>query len=73
MFGSPSDQDAIQIFASDVALNNVTASYSNMNGISITANEAGTVALNNVNASSNGHTNGSDPLVLVFMSMAQTH
>src|SRR6185369_475691 len=46
-----SDQDAFQIFASNVALTNVNALYNNQNGISITANEPGSVALNNVNAS----------------------
>jgi hypothetical protein len=57
-----SSQDAIQIFASDVALNNVTAEYADLNGISITANGAGTVTLNNVNASNNGHMDGSTPV-----------
>ena len=68
-----SDQDAFQIFASDVALTNVNALYNNQNGISITANEPGTVALNNVNASNNGsgligsgvYVNGADTLITV--------
>lgn len=55
-------QDAIQIFASNVSLTNVSASGSDVNGISITANEAGTVVLNNVNATNNGHLDGTEPV-----------
>ena len=61
VLGSSADQGAIQIFASDVALNNVNASYNSGNGISITASQAGTVDLNHVTASSNGYMNGTGP------------
>jgi hypothetical protein len=71
--GPGAGQDAIQIFASDVALTNVNASYSDVNGISITASEAGTVTLTNVNASNNGHMDGSDPVGSgVYISGADT-
>ena len=57
-----SNQDGINIFASNVALTNVNTSYSAMNGISITASNAGSVVLNNVTAISNGQTGGSEPV-----------
>jgi hypothetical protein len=58
VFGSDVQQGAIQIFASDVSLTNVNASYNAGNGISITASQAGTVELNNVTATGNGYMNG---------------
>jgi len=59
--GSGAGQDAINISASNVALTDVNASYGDVNGISITASNPGTVTLNNVTANNNGHSDGSEP------------
>ena len=58
VFGSNVEEGAIQIFASDISLTDVNASYNVGNGISITASEQGTVSLNNVTATGNGYMNG---------------
>ena len=71
--GSTLGQDNIVLYASNVALTNVSAEYSDRHGIAITASQPGTVDLNNVNASNNGHMEGSDPVGSgVYISGADT-
>ncbi len=58
--GSGAGQNNIDINASNAKLKNVHSSNSNMNGIAITATDAGTVTLMDVIASNNGHQDGSN-------------